>query len=272
MNGNRVEMCRTTHSKTYNDLVKCTEAPKNSTFIFMDDQYHDKMRNELVEYLNIKPYTYHISFVDMINRLVKSDIGSDLIKDDKEVFKLNLLKEMKKYRFRVIKKNETELMVDKAVTKKMMLHLQKFLKGNNKLEKTNIENIAFQKKIVTKYIMSSFSFSSMKMAADGAAKAKSVSKDAMDKSKVLAQKGKVMAKQGLDGARSKADQAAVHMKRASASASKAASCMRECQRNVVKQEEDVHVDVEVLNVERHINVSITRRLIRRKDAKAVRVL
>ena len=36
-----------------------------------------------------------------------------------------------------------------------------------------------------------------KMAADGAAKAKSVSKDAMDKSKVLAQKGKVMAKQGL---------------------------------------------------------------------------
>ena len=135
VNGKRVEMCRTTHSKTYNDLVKCTEAPKNSTFIFMDDQYHDKMRNELVEYLNIKPYTYHISFVDMINRLVKSDIGSDLIKDDKEVFKLNLLKEMKKYRFRVIKKNETELMVDKAVTKKMMLHLQKFLKGNNKTRK-----------------------------------------------------------------------------------------------------------------------------------------
>ena len=135
VNGKRVEMCRTTHSKTYNDLVKCTEAPKNSTFIFMDDQYHDKMRNELVEYLNIKPYTYHISFVDMINRLVKSDIGSDLIKDDKEVFKLNLLKEMKKYRFRVIKKNETELMVDKAVTKKMMLHLQKFLKSNNKTRK-----------------------------------------------------------------------------------------------------------------------------------------
>ena len=73
MNGKCVEMCRTTHSKTYNDL-KCTNT-KNSTFIFMDDQYHDKMRNELVEYLNIKPYTYHISFVDMINRLVKSDIG-----------------------------------------------------------------------------------------------------------------------------------------------------------------------------------------------------
>ena len=62
VNGKRVEMCRTTHSKTYNDLIKCTEAPKNSTFIFMDDQYHDKMRNDLVQYINVKPYTYHITF------------------------------------------------------------------------------------------------------------------------------------------------------------------------------------------------------------------
>ena len=146
VHGKRVEMCRTTHSKTYSDLIKCTEAPQHSRFIFMDDQYHDKMRNELVEYLNIKPYTYHISFVDMINRLVKSDLGSDLIKEDKEVFKLNLLKEMKKYNFRVIKKNETELVVDKAVTKKMMLHLQKFLKGNNKTRKNKHRKHRISKK------------------------------------------------------------------------------------------------------------------------------
>ena len=73
------------------------------------------------------------------------------------------------------------------------------------------------------------------MAADGAAKAKSLSRDAMDKSKVLAAKGKVMAKQGLDGAKSKANQASVHMKNASASASKAASCMRECQSKCTAQ-------------------------------------
>lgn len=135
VNGKRVEMCRTTHSKTYNDLIKCTEAPENSAFIFMDDQYHDKMRNDLVEYINVKAYTYHISFVEMINRFVKSDVSNDLITDNIEVFKLNLLKEMKKYRFRVIKKNETELIVDKAVTKKMMLHLQKFLKDKHKTRK-----------------------------------------------------------------------------------------------------------------------------------------
>ena len=128
-------MCRTTHSKTYDDLIKCTEAPKDSTFIFMDDQYHDKMRNDLVQYINVKPYTYHIAFVDMINTFIKSDVGKNLVSNDIEVFKLNLIKEMKKYRFRVFKKSETELIVDKAVTKKMMLHLQKFLKHKHKTRK-----------------------------------------------------------------------------------------------------------------------------------------
>lgn len=146
VNGKRVEMCRTTHSKTYSDLVKCTEAPKNSRFIFMDDQYHDKMRSEYVEYINVKPYTHHLSFVDMINRFVKSDIGAELVTNDKEVFKLNLLKEMKKYKFRVFKKNETELIVDKAVTKKMMIHLQKFLKDNNKTRKNKHKKHRVSKK------------------------------------------------------------------------------------------------------------------------------
>lgn len=135
VHGKRVEMCRTTHSKTYDDLIKCTDAPENSTFIFMDDQYHDKMRNDLVEYINVKPYTYHMEFVEMINKFVKSDVGKDLVSDDIEVFKLNMLKEMKRYGFRVFKKNETELIVDKAVTKKMMLHLQKFLKDKHKTRK-----------------------------------------------------------------------------------------------------------------------------------------
>ena len=146
VNGKRVEMCRTTHSKTYDDLIKCTEAPKDSTFIFMDDQYHDKMRNDLVQYINVKPYTYHIAFVDMINTFIKSDVGKNLVSNDIEVFKLNLIKEMKKYRFRVFKKSETELIVDKAVTKKMMLHLQKFLKDKHKTRKNKHKKHRVSKK------------------------------------------------------------------------------------------------------------------------------
>ena len=76
--------------------------------------------------------------------------------------------------------------------------------------------------------MSSYLASFKKMAADGAAKAKSASADAMDKSKVLAAKGKQLGEEGFAAAQTKANQAADHMKRASVSASKAASCMKEC--------------------------------------------
>lgn len=125
--GERIEMCRTTHSKTYKDLMRCTKASKHSTFIFLDDQYHNKMRNEYVHYINVKPYSYHISFNDMINRFVKSEMGKSLVKPtDHDSFKLSMIKEMKRYGFKVLIKDDNDLAVDKAVTKKMMIHLQNF--------------------------------------------------------------------------------------------------------------------------------------------------
>ena len=78
--------------------------------------------------------------------------------------------------------------------------------------------------------MSSYLASFKKIAADGAAKAKSVSADAMDKSKVLAAKGKQLGSEGFAAAQTKANQAADHMKRASASASKAAMALKKRER------------------------------------------
>ena len=57
-----------------------------------------------------------------------------------------LTEEMKRYGFRVFKKNETELIVDKAVTKKMMLHLQKFLKDKHKTRKRRRKKYRVSKK------------------------------------------------------------------------------------------------------------------------------
>lgn len=138
VHGKRIEMCRTTHSKTYKDLLRCTQAPKNSMFIFMDDQYHDKMRNEYVHYINVKPYSYQIPFIDMINRFIKSDLGKSLVEEkEKDIFKVKMLREMKRYNFKVRVKNENELLVDKAVTKKMMLHLQEFFASPKKHTRKN---------------------------------------------------------------------------------------------------------------------------------------
>ena len=138
VHGKRVEMCRTTHSKTYSDLIKCTQAPENSMFIFMDDQYHDKMKNDFVHYINVKPYSYKIPFIDMINRFIKSSLGESLVdKEDIDIFKVKLLREMKSYNFKVKVKDNNELLVDKAVTKRMMLYLQKFFTNPKKRTRKN---------------------------------------------------------------------------------------------------------------------------------------
>ena len=138
VHGKRVEMCRTTHSKTYSDLIKCTQAPENSMFIFMDDQYHDKMKNDFVHYINVKPYSYKIPFIDMINRFIKSSLGESLVdKEDIDIFKVKLLREMKSYNFKVKVKDNNELLVDKAVTKRMMLYLQKFFTNPKKHTRKN---------------------------------------------------------------------------------------------------------------------------------------
>jgi hypothetical protein len=125
--GKIIESCRTTHEKTIQDLVKCTNAPRNSTFIFMDDQYHAKMRSNIVNYINVKPYEYHLSYEKMMNTVIDSNIWNTLfINKDKVLFKNNLMIEINKYRFNVIAKSEDEFLVDKAVTKKMMIHLQDY--------------------------------------------------------------------------------------------------------------------------------------------------
>ena len=137
VNGKRVEMCRTTHNKTVKDLVRCTKAPKHSRFVFLDDQYHEKMKNEVVDYINVKPYNYHMSYPKMLNIFVNSGLGKLLLNANnmkEDHFKSIMMRELKRYNFHVVEKSDEELNIDKIVTKKMMVHLQNFF-GKHKSKK-----------------------------------------------------------------------------------------------------------------------------------------
>jgi len=139
VNGKRIEMCRTTHNKTVKDLVRCTKAPKNSRFVFLDDQYHEKMKNEVVSYINVKPYNYHMSYTKMINHFVASDLGKQLLNLNNinhNDFKIIMMRELRRYNFSVVEKSDSELTIDKIVTKKMMIHLQNFFGKKPKHNKT----------------------------------------------------------------------------------------------------------------------------------------
>ena len=56
----RVELCRTTHMKTYSDFIKCTKVPEETEICFLDDVYYPDMRNDKIYYINVKPYIYNL--------------------------------------------------------------------------------------------------------------------------------------------------------------------------------------------------------------------
>jgi hypothetical protein len=76
------EDCRTTHSKTYNDLVvNCCKFPKSTKVCFVDDQNHPYMKNHPnVYYLRVTPYIYSLTPQTFIERFLETRLLSAKIK------------------------------------------------------------------------------------------------------------------------------------------------------------------------------------------------
>jgi hypothetical protein len=58
INGKNVEICRTTHDKTHQDLIRCTKIPPNAEICYLDDTFYPEMANDNIYYINVKPYYY----------------------------------------------------------------------------------------------------------------------------------------------------------------------------------------------------------------------
>jgi len=79
--------CRTTHNKTFNDLIKCTGYSRDTQFLFLDDQYHPFMRHKNVKYIHLHPYNYSIPFKSMIKSYLRSKYGRLVNKSDMPQFR-----------------------------------------------------------------------------------------------------------------------------------------------------------------------------------------
>ena len=131
INGKRVEICRTTHNKTHNDLIKCTKIPMETEICFMDDNFYPDMANEKIYYINIKPYYHDLDFKVMIERIFNSDIFKNEIEDKDEFIEL-LMKNINGYKYKVIQKNEKEYEIDNILGKHIINHLQNFFNQSSK--------------------------------------------------------------------------------------------------------------------------------------------
>jgi len=125
INGKVVEVCRTTHNKTYNDFIKCTKLPVNSEICFLDDTFYPEMANDNIYYINVKPYYYDLKFEYMLDTFSKSDIGKKIIDDDDNFTKI-MSDHIKTYKYISNAKDEKEYEVDKIIGKQIAKHLQEF--------------------------------------------------------------------------------------------------------------------------------------------------
>jgi hypothetical protein len=126
VNGRQIEMCRTTHEKTFSDLNKCRKMPLYTQICFLDDLYHPKMVNDNIYYIKVKPYVHDISIETMLNRFISSSIGKTLIQNNYAKFIQDMNTHISKYAYVHTNKVMKEYEIDKIITKKTMVHLQLF--------------------------------------------------------------------------------------------------------------------------------------------------
>ena len=148
INGKKIEIFRTSHDKSHNDLIKCTQIPLNTEICFLDDNYFPEMAHKNVYYINIKPYVHDLRFETMIMKFLTSNLGKKLIEKDETLeFMTSMMSEFKKYNFFVKNKDEDEYEIDKILSKEILTHLYEFF---NKSLKTKDKNGRTKKNNVNK--------------------------------------------------------------------------------------------------------------------------
>jgi len=74
VNGVLVEQKRTSTKKMYSDFVRCANISPETYICFLDDRFHNGMKNENLYYIHIKPYKNPLSKIQIHRRLIHSHI------------------------------------------------------------------------------------------------------------------------------------------------------------------------------------------------------
>lgn len=88
--GRIIEPRRTTHDKTYSDLVKCFTLPPNVEICFLDDTLYSKMKIPRVFYIHPPAYSHELSKPEIFARFRSSHIAKFLFPKEKIVIPVSL--------------------------------------------------------------------------------------------------------------------------------------------------------------------------------------
>ncbi len=124
INGKKIELNRTTHYKTYKDLLRTSRIPKSAKVCFIDDVYYETMEDDNLYYIHIEPYVSSLHYSTMVERLVKSKLITNL--NEKYLLK-NMSNAFSNVKF--FKKNNDDYEMDIIIGKKILSGLQDFFQN-----------------------------------------------------------------------------------------------------------------------------------------------
>ena len=128
VNGRRVELQRTSHDKTVNDLISCTRIPNDTQICFIDDQHHPRMEHDNVYYIHIKPYVCTVPYQSISDRLSDSTLLDRLSPNGKDKLLRSIERLSGSYPADDIVRDADEVAVDEIVGKRILHHIQEFFK------------------------------------------------------------------------------------------------------------------------------------------------
>jgi hypothetical protein len=143
-----IEMCRTSHAKSVEDLIRCTKIPNNTEICFIDDQFHPLMEQDNVYYINVKPYFFSLPYETMAERYYDAFMKNTSV--DINDFIHSIVTTMQRYNYFVRSKSDLEQNTDKVVSKQLLIHLENFFKKgrtkNTRKQKSSIKSKTTRKK------------------------------------------------------------------------------------------------------------------------------
>jgi hypothetical protein len=121
-----VEPNRTTSTKSYQDLIRCTLLPKTAEFCFIDNSYFPKMKVSRVFYIQPKSYFHSLSVDEIIDRFISCPSVQEKI--DTSSWNKRLYDWFIDHDYFVGPriKSRYEKEIDIQVSKKLMYHIKEF--------------------------------------------------------------------------------------------------------------------------------------------------
>ncbi len=135
IDGQKIEICRTSHGKSYKDFINCTQLPSNTKVCFLDDVYHEEMINDNVLYINLKPYHHNEEYKTMCEKFYKKNkkLFGRSLREYQDFIKLNT----NNHNLNALNKSRPQKNIEYLFTNHIIFQINKFFKSRENFTKKN---------------------------------------------------------------------------------------------------------------------------------------